>query len=406
VPDRRAIAAELEDIPSIGLYLHIPFCNRICPYCPYNKEIFREESCIQYLDAIKTEIDLYADIMGNIPVTSFYIGGGTPTTMLDYGLVDLLNHVYKRFRMNCHIHMESHPNHLSKANLKRIKQLGVQYLSLGVEALQDHHLQILKRNYTVASAKQSLRNAMEVGFECVNMDYMFDLPGQTAEEVEDAAKQIVELNVDQVATYPLFNFEYAHINRAYQAKRGAITTMFRRRQLLKILEDHFYRANYYRSSVWAFTKEGIDKYCSVTIPRYLGIGASGSSYLNSFFYVNTFRVKDYVAALREKRMPISVSTKLTSDKQKLGWLYWRIYETCISKNDFLLRFGESFDQAFGKYMRLLARIGFLETDERMIKLTDRGTYWIHAFEDFFSINYINKLWGRMRKEPWPESIVM
>ena len=88
------------------------------------------------------------------------------------------------FNLQCDIHMESHPNHLSADNLDRIKSLGVQHLSLGVEALFDRHLKFLCRPYTADGVKEAVRRAVSAGFKCVNVDVMFALPGQTYEEIE------------------------------------------------------------------------------------------------------------------------------------------------------------------------------------------------------------------------------
>jgi len=148
-----SVEACFHDIDSIGLYLHIPFCRQICPYCPYNKELFRASVAERYTQAVLREIDLYAAIVGSRPVTSFYIGGGTPTTMLHTGLSRILEHIYHTFDMQCSIHMESHPNDLSAANLDSITAMGVGHLSIGIEALQDRHLRTLCRPYTAAEAR-------------------------------------------------------------------------------------------------------------------------------------------------------------------------------------------------------------------------------------------------------------
>ena len=88
--------------------------------------------------------------------------------------------------------------------------------------------------------------------------------------------------------------------------------------------------------------------------------------------------------------------------QMAGWLYWRIYETRFEKADFLRRFGQSFDRVYGKYFKALGLLGFSEDDGERIVLTDRGTYWLHALEDVFSIEYISRLWGTSKQEPWPQ----
>ncbi|OFY64000.1 MAG: hypothetical protein A2V64_12375 [Bacteroidetes bacterium RBG_13_43_22] len=406
IPSYKSLEENFSDINELGLYLHIPFCTSICPYCPYNKEIFREDACTNYVYVVLKEIDYYLPLLKNKPVTSFYIGGGTPTTMLGKGIETIINHIYKHFKMNCSVHMESHPNHLSIKNLDIIESIGVKYLSIGVEAFQDRHLRTIERPYTVEEVKKSVERAVQRNFECVNIDLIFDLPQQTESEIEQAGEDIIKLGVHQAATYPFFIFPYTRLGKELHKNRNAIATMFRRRKLLKILEDIFYDSGYYRSSVWAFTKKGTDKYCSVTVPLYLGLGASGSSYLRNIFYVNTFNVSEYIRAITEKKTAVALSVELSEEMQMAGWLYWRIYETQFKKSDFEQRFNKSFDEKYGAHMKILNHLGYLKNGEDQIHLTDKGSYWIHAFEDFFSINYINKLWGASKYVPWPERVIL
>ena len=406
IPSYNLIGENFRDIDELGIYLHIPFCNQICPYCPYNKEIYSEEACQNYVKAVIKEIDFYAPMLTNKPVTNFYIGGGTPTTMVGKGIEEMINHIYKCFNMQCQIHMESHPNHLTHENFNFIEAMGVKYLSIGVEALQNRHLKAIERPYTVKEVKKSVERAVGRNFECVNIDYIFDLPGQTELEVEQAGLEMVDLGIQQVATYPLFRFPYTRLGREIHKNGNGLATMFRRRKLLKILEGIFYDSGFERSSVWAFTKKGVDKYCSVTVPSYLGLGASGGSYLKNIFYVNTFNVTEYIKASEEGDSPIALSIDLSKEMQMAGWLYWRIYETKFKKSDFQNRFSESFDNKYGKHMKILNQIGFLKNSNDQITLTDKGTYWIHAFEDFFSIDYINKLWGTSKINPWPEKVIL
>jgi coproporphyrinogen III oxidase-like Fe-S oxidoreductase len=406
IPSRQMLAAKFSAIDELGIYLHIPFCSRICPYCPYNKEVYSEETCLNYVQAVIKEIDIFAPVLKDTPVTSFYIGGGTPTTMLGKGIDSIINHFYRRFNMNCHVHMESHPNHLTADNLNMIEAMGVKYLSIGVEALQDRHLKALERPYTVEEVKKNVERAVGRNFDCINIDYIFDLPDQTESEIEQAAYEIVKMGVHQAATYPLFRFPYTRFGREFRESGNIIGKMLRRRRFLKILESVFYDSGYDRSSVWAFTKKGVDKYCSVTVPLYMGFGASGGSYLKDIFYINTFSVNEYIKAIREGRSPIALSIGLSEEMQMAGWLYWRLYETKFRKSDFQKRFNQSFDRKYGKQMKILSRLGYLKNGDDQIGLSDRGAYWIHAFEDYFSIDYINKLWGTSKSEAWPENVVL
>jgi coproporphyrinogen III oxidase-like Fe-S oxidoreductase len=406
VPSREDLAHKFQQIETLGLYLHIPFCEQICSYCPYNKELYHPDLAERYVHAVKREIDLYGSIVDKKPVTSFYIGGGTPTTMLHSGLAEILDHVRDVLNLQCAIHMESHPNHLSAGNLDHIRSLGIQHLSIGVEALLDRHLQSLGRPYTVAQVKDAVGRALAQGFKCVNVDVMFALPGQTLQEVERTGRALVELGVDQVAAYPLFRFPYTRLGGTDKTSNYGILEILKRRRMLRLLEDIFYGAGYERTSSWAFTRRGVPRYCSVTVPLYLGLGASGGSYLRDVFYLNTFGVSEYIAALEKDRLAISLSVDLSERMQRAGWLYWRIYETKFDKAGYRARFGQDLDNDYGPQLWLLSRLGFLEDDGKWIRLSDRGTFWLHACEDLFSIDYVAKLWGRSRKELWPDRVVL
>ena len=401
-----SLQERFQEIEEVGLYLHIPFCRQICSYCPYNKELYHSEVAQEYVDAVRREIDLYSSLVGQKPVTSFYIGGGTPTTMLHSGLPEILDHIFRVFNMQCEIHLESHPNDLSAENLDSIASLGVDHLSMGVEALQDRHLRMLGRPYTARQAKEAVGRATEAGFKCVNADMIFALPGQSLSEVEQTGRELVELGVDQVAAYPLFTFPYTQMGRQDDGERHGNSGVLRRRRMLGTLEEIFYAEGYERTSVWAFTRPEMPKYCSVTVPLYLGLGASAGSYLKDVFYLNTFNVSEYIRALQNDRLPVALSLELSERMQMAGWLYWRIYETRFQKSDFAKRFGCELDSVYGKYLRPLSWVGLLSDDGEEVVLSDAGTYWLHVLEDLFSIDYVGKLWGTAQQEPWPARVVL
>jgi len=407
IPAYESLEREFQGISEFGLYLHIPFCRQICPYCPYNKEIFQPEIAEKYTRAVKKEIDFYSALCTGKPVTSFYIGGGTPTTMLDSGLGNILEHIYKSFDMQCDIHMESHPNDLTPDNLNAIRSLNVEHLSTGIEALQDKYLRILKRPYDKKGVKAAIERAVNKGFRCFNVDFIFALPGQTYAELEQAGRELAETAVDQVAAYPLFYFPYTQMGDSARKGNYNIPGILRRRRMLRILEGIFYGRDYERTSVWAFTKKGVPKYCSVTVPLYVGLGASGGSYLRNIFYINTFNVAEYIKRLEGGKMPIALSLDLSESTQMTWWLYWRVYETRFRRSDFWQRFGYDFDRVYGKYVKLFSLFGYIKRDDGdEVILSDRGIFWLHALEDLFSLDYISKLWGTSKQEPWPEKVVL
>lgn len=401
-PSLEDLQREFDDISELGLYLHIPFCEQICSYCPYNKEIYRYETARDYTNAVKKEIDLYSNIIGDKPVTSLYIGGGTPTTMLYSGIKEILYYIFKTFNIKCGIHMESHPNHLTKRNLRNICEIGVNNISMGVEALQDNYLKFLGRPYTVEEVLIAINNTVSMDFECVNLDFIFALPNQTYKDIEEAGSILTSLGIDQVAAYPLFYFPYTKMGEKHKNNNYDIKLIFKRRKMLSILENIFYSAGFERTSVWAFTKKGVPKYCSVTVPLYVGLGASGGTYLRKIFFINTFNVSEYIKTCNNGMLPIALSINLSEKMQMAWWLYWRIYKTRFKKSNFKDRFGIEFDKIYGKYIKMLRLLNFLDFGSKdEVVLTDRGAYWLHVIEDFFSIDYISKLWGTSKYEPWP-----
>jgi len=105
-------------------------------------------------------------------------------------------------------------------------------------------------------------------------------------------------------------------------------------------------------------------------------------------------------------MPVALSIELTAEMQMAGWLYWRIYETRFRRSDFRHRFGLGLDQVYGKYIRLLSLVGWLEDDGDELVLSDDGIYWLHVLQDLFSIQYVSTLWGTAQQEPWPEKVLL
>jgi oxygen-independent coproporphyrinogen-3 oxidase len=243
-------------------------------------------------------------------------------------------------------------------------------------------------------------------FTCVNADFIFALPGQTYDEIREAGRELVELGLDQIAAYPLFQFPYTLWDEMARKQKFKRAGLLKRRKMLSILERIFYEADYRRTSVWAFTKAGVPKYCSVTVPLYIGLGASGGTYLSDVLYFNTFNVQAYIQALKSGRLPIALSLKLSRIMQMAGWLYWRIYETEFLRNDFHKRFGVEFDRVYGIYMKLFDLLGLLKQNRERIVLSDRGSYWLHVLQDLFSIQYVSKLWGTSKDEPWPDSVTL
>jgi len=389
-----------------GLYLHVPFCKNLCPYCPYNRIEYDDDLFMAYERAVKQEIDLYAPQLGGQTFGSLYIGGGTPTVNWR-GLVSIICHLQERFHHIGDICVELHPGNMKGDCLAALKDIGVTMLSIGVESTSDLMLERIKRSHDERTALEAVTHAMSMGFKSVNVDLMFALPGQTLQEWAHDVTTVVGLGIDQLSTYPMFTFPHSDLGRTNGIRQVLRPPHRSVKEMLAFTDEHCEQNGLQRCAVWSWLKPGKEKFSSVTRHRYIGFGPSAASMTGTDFYVNTFDVRAYASKLPTQR-PVSVSMPVGRRLEKAYWLYWRIYELKVSDADFRCVFGHnaSIDGEFGHLLRLLIPMGLVRRANDIYYVTKSGAYWIHWLQNEYSLSYINHLWGSCRKEPWPEECTL
>jgi len=139
----------------IDLYIHIPFCKSLCPYCPYNKIVYNKRCIPDYIAALQSEINLYKQKFQNLEIGSIYIGGGTPT-LLSKELFTILQNLKRSFRVNGPIAIETNPYDISKERIEDLENLGITSVSLGAQSFKDKFLKILQRNYSSRDVYKSI----------------------------------------------------------------------------------------------------------------------------------------------------------------------------------------------------------------------------------------------------------
>ena len=133
---------QLPDVAATDLYLHIPFCRSLCPYCPYNRVLYDPSLVTGYVRALHREIERYRELLGDIEIGSIYIGGGTPTTLLAE-LGPVLEHLRRRFRHTGPVAVETIPDDLDGKTLETLRSFGVSLLSVGVQSFDDRYLRLI-----------------------------------------------------------------------------------------------------------------------------------------------------------------------------------------------------------------------------------------------------------------------
>lgn len=407
-PRLRAIEAPWPaGLERVGLYLHVPFCMNLCPFCPYNRTLYTQAAYARYEAAVQTEIDLYAPHLQQATVDTLYIGGGTPTVD-PAALLRLVRHIRHRFPGSYDACVELHPSNMDNACLDLLREAGVTRLSIGVESANDRLLKLLGRSHDAATALDAVRRAMAAGFDSVNVDLMFALPTQTLADWEADLGAVLRLGVDQISTYPLFGFPYSERGRERRLAHIERPSGKLIRSMLSLTHEQAERHHLKQCAVWSWVRPGRSKFSSITRHHYVGFGPSAASMVGSAFYVNTFDVDAYAGALAQGRRPVALVLPVDRRLEMAYWLYWRAYELKACESDFQRVFGPgaSLNRTFGTITHLFQGLRMVESEPGGWRITRRGAYWIHRLQNEFSLNYINRLWGTCRREAWPKEVTL
>jgi oxygen-independent coproporphyrinogen-3 oxidase len=392
---------QLPDIASADVYIHIPFCRSLCPYCPYNRVLYDPAEADDYLGALHCEIDRYAAILGDIEIGSVYIGGGTPTTVID-DLGRLVAHLRERFRHDGLVAVETTPEDLDAVNTAKLRDAGIDLLSIGVQSFDDRYLKYLGRRHRSAMLERVIQGALAAGFDTVNLDLMFALPGQTTEEALADLDTAISLGAEQVTLYPLFTFPYSTVGRHLRLTNVDFPRLGARRQMYRAIHEHALANGFERVSVWGFRKGATERFSSVTRDHYIGLGAGAATCLPGTFYFNTFSIPAYTQRSRAQESTVSLQMDMSAAMTRFYWLYWRLYETHVPKAGFERRFAD--DTRLRLLLQLAVLLGLITDIEGDYVLTERGAFWIHLMQNYYVLNYIDKVWSRSMREAWPGRI--
>jgi oxygen-independent coproporphyrinogen-3 oxidase len=278
-------------------------------------------------------------------------------------------------------------------------------VSVGVESLSDRLLKLIGRSHNAAVAEDAVIRAVAEGFDTVSADMMFALPTQTLEELDRDLERVLTLGASQVSTYPIFTFPYTELGRRLEISRIRRPRDDLIRDMLVVIRRRAFEHGLARCSVWSFGRPGRKKFTSTTRHHYIGIGPSAASMLPGRFFVNTFSIEQYAAALPH-RLPVALAMPVDQRLEMLYWLYWRIYEMSIPVREFSRLFGRDLESVYGAQLSLLAKLGILSRENGCYRVTEGSAYWVHRLQNEYALNYINRLWGACRNEAWPSVVTL
>ncbi len=187
-----------------GLYLHIPFCSAICPYCDFAVRVGRREKRRRFVDTLLLEIARH-ESAAPAAFDTVYFGGGTPSILELVDFERLLGAIRRTFRLlpGTRVYLEANPEDVSEQSLKDWQGLGIGTLSLGVQSFDDEELRFLGRRHDGAVARRAVELALLAGFETVSVDLIYGLPGQSVGATRRSLRRAVELEPDHLSCYEL-----------------------------------------------------------------------------------------------------------------------------------------------------------------------------------------------------------
>jgi coproporphyrinogen III oxidase-like Fe-S oxidoreductase len=388
--DRKALDLENVDFlplpaPKTGheymLYLHIPFCESLCPYCSFNRFVFNESAARAYFVNLRAEMRLVAEL--GYHFSSLYLGGGTPTILMDELIqtIDLAKDLFEIKEVSC----ETNPNQLEP---KLAQQLDgrVQRLSVGVQSFDDGLLKKVNRYYRFGSGEDIFKRiqAVEGMFPSLNVDMIFNFPGQTTAMLKHDIDMVSHSGANQTTFYPLMSSP--SVSASLKRSVGEVSYVHEAEYYTEISQRMAQDFNL--STAWTFShKTGgmIDEYI-VESEEYVGLGSGAFSYLDGHLFVNTFSLKEYQKAIQAHCSPIIFTKSFGKHNQMRYRMMMDLFGLRLDKKEFQAHFGVPIEMGLPAEMSFLELSGALDhSDPDAIRLTPHGQYLsVVMMREFFS----------------------
>lgn len=308
--------------PVMLLYLHVPFCRSKCGYCAFHSQVPDDTAVQVYLDALMREIALWGDRLGNVPVETIFIGGGTPSILSSKAIDVILNRLAKTFAISggAEISMEANPESaLRDSFLHDVYSSGVNRLSLGIQSLNRDLLHTLGRPHSAKQAIEAVERARQSGFANINIDFIWGLPGQRIKHWLEELKQIVKLGPDHISCYSLTIEENTPFEAAYDDGKLELPSDDDQGKMFLYGSDFLELQGYSHYEISNFARMGFQ--CRHNLgywegADYLGLGPSAVSTIRSRRWKNTKDLAEYAEKTRDGQIGEYAETLTPHDRME------------------------------------------------------------------------------------------
>lgn len=392
-----AIAATSTEL---SLYIHIPFCHKLCYYCGCNKIVTRHQhKADQYLDALAAEMAFYQPLLTTKVINQLHLGGGTPTFLTEAQLSRLMQLVQQHFTLlpAAEISIEIDPRSCSDDKLRHLKQLGFNRVSFGVQDLDDKVQIAINRQQDTELIRHQVALCRELGFSSINLDLIYGLPYQHPESFVQTVAEIIRLNPDRISL-----FSYAHLPERFAAQRkipdSSLPNAPAKLALMQLAITQFVAAGYQFIGMDHFAKpddalakaqqagklqRNFQGYTTAGQDALLGLGVSSISQINGVLWQNSKELNAYYSAVTQSALPVEKGFSLQQDDRLRAALISQLichFQLDIEafSNQWQL---DSFWQYFAEALTGLQPFmedGLVEVYVERIVVTPAGRLWVRS----------------------------
>lgn len=382
------------------LYIHVPFCERLCPYCTFNRFIFIEAKARNYFKRLHEELQMLADL--GYRFESAYIGGGTPTILIDEltRTIDLAKQLFGIREVSC----ETNPNHLTEEIISSLEGR-VDRLSVGIQSFDDDLLWQINRYEKYGSGEEIFKRIQTFNdrLPTLNADLIFNFPTQTEEILSRDIQRVIESGVSQCTFYPLMG----STSLKDSMKALGDVNYYREAQLYDLINENLTQA-YQPVSAWTYSRKGkvmLDEYI-VQYEEYVGAGSGSFSYLNGQLFVNTFSLTEYDQIIRAKRLPLAATRKFGKLEQMQYRFMMSLFDHKLDKKKFLDDFGTPVEAGLWKEMAFMGLMGAIDHngDKILELLPERRYLMVVMMREFFT--GVNTVREQARRSLSPQEQLM
>ena len=364
----------------VGVYLHVPFCAHVCPYCDFNTYRGMEALIPRYVDALCRDLERSACEVGDRAVGSVFLGGGTPSLLDGPQVERLMGTIQSGYRLlpDAEVTLEANPNTADRDRFEAYRGAGVNRLSIGVQTTDRRGLRVLGRRHEASDAAAAFEAARDAGFEHVSADLIFGWPGQNTDTWRRDLSTAAGWPVDHLSLYSLIVEPGTPMADAVE--RGVLLPIDDDdpATIYEVAMDEMGRRGFghYEVANWARGEAARSRHNRVywRNGEFLGLGAGAHGTVGGVRTMRHLLPRTYIEAVETGASPVSNTERIDerTARAETMMLGLRLLDEGVSRSGFEARHGDSLDAVYGPTLTELVTIGLLSDEGERVTLTPRG----------------------------------